>query len=530
MSDQSHGGSTPTPPEPSLTRLELAAFAVGLVALTFTVVFFSDGGILFSRPLWSDEIQTVMVASHGSPGAVLSDLIYGVDHGPPLMHLVVWGVRTIVGSVPAAMLRWMGLLCLWGALILVYAILRHRLGRDASVAGALAAGTHSLVITHSFEGRYYGPWLFFTALFAWCLSLSEARMSRRRRDVIIAAASVLLCAVHWYGVITLGLMCGGAIASHGRRWREGLRLVAPSVAGVLALMALVPLAVRQKGALTVNTWVPDFAVWQLDQMASIYWVAMVPGIAAVAFVAAALLSARKDAAQSFARVAGPASSDPGLLALAALALLPLALVAVSLMGQPSAFPRYGIPAALAWAPLVGLAMELLGRWPARVFTAFLAVLWLVNFVRVGVWYRNFAVRFQRQTADLRRVESTGIPIAFQSMHTLYAVTGQNWPRRPNANFLDLSDSTFAVLFPRGTPLYQANKVSIVERDVARVHARRYGYPRILAQATLDTSKRFLIVFDQAELPRGYSAEILGRTLFPRHRARQVSPDLWLFER
>lgn len=529
MSNQSQGSSAPAPPAQPASGREIAAFAIGLIALTFVVVFFSDGGILFSRPLWSDEIQTVMVASHGSPGAVLSDLIHGVDHGPPLLHFVVWGAQTITGSVPAAMLRWMGLLCLWGALVLVYAILRRPWSRDASVAGALAVGTHFLVIQHSFEGRYYGPWLFFTALFAWCLSLPETRLSRRRRDVIIAVASVLLCTVHWYGVITLGLMCGGAIASYGRRWREGLRLVAPGAAGVLALMALVPLAVRQRGALSVNTWVPDFVMWQLDRMAAMYWVALVPGIAAAAFVAVSLLSARRDAAQSFATVAGPASRDPSLVALAALGLLPLALVAASLMGQPSAFPRYAIPAALAWAPLVGLAMELAGRWPARAFTAFLVVLWLVTFVRVAAQYRSFAVRVQRQTADLRRVGS-GIPTAFQSMHTLYAVTAQNWPRRSNADYLELSDSTLAALFPRGTSIYQANKGAIVERDIARVHAKRYGYPRIVPQATLDTTKRFLLLLDESELPRGYTAEVLGRAVFPRHRLRQVSPDLWLFER
>jgi hypothetical protein len=530
MSNQSQVSTRPEPLAQSAMRRELAAFAVGLVALTFVVVFFSDGDILFSRPLWSDEIQTLMVVSHGSPGAVLSDLSHGVDHGPGLMHLVVWAARTIVGSVPAPMLRWMGLLCLWGALVLVYAILRRRLSRDSSVAGALAAGTHSLVITHSFEARYYGPWLLLTALFAWCLSLSEARVSRRRRDVMIGGVSVLLVTVHWYGFITLGLMCCGAIASCGRRWRDGLRLVAPSVAGVLALMALVPLALGQRSVLSVNSWVADFTMRQLDQMAAMYWVAMVPGIAVVAFVAAALFSVRRDAAQSFAAVVGPTSKDASLVALAALALLPLALVALSLIGQPSAFPRYAIPAALAWAPLVGLAMELLGRWPARTFTAFLAVLWLLNFVRIAVSYRNFAIAIQRQTADLRRVESSGIPTVVQSMHTLYEVTAQNWPRRSEANYLELSDSTLAALFPRGTLLYQLNKTAIVERDLVRVHAKRFGYPRIVPQPALDTTSRFLILFNQSELPRGYTAEMLGRAVFPRHRLRQVSPDLWLFER
>jgi hypothetical protein len=503
---------------------------MGLLALTFVVLFLADGGLLFSRPLWSDEIQTLMVVSHPSPATVLSDLAHGADHGPPLLHLVLWGVHAVAGSISPAMLRWMGVLCVWGAIILAYAVLRRRCGRDASVAGALAVGSHILVINHGFEGRYYGPWLLLTALFAWCVSLSEPLVTRKRRDVIIAVVSVLLCTIHWYGIITMTLMGVGVMASYGRRWREGARLLMPSLAGVVALAACVPLAFRQRASLTVNTWVADFTASQLDTMAAMYWVAVVPGIAVACLVIGSFASARRDGAYEFGAVAGTAAKDPGLLALAALALLPLALVVVSLMGQPSAFPRYAIPAALAWAPLVAVAMELAGRWIARAFTAFVAVVWFTNYVKVTQSYGSFAVRTERQSADVRSAEAAGILTVFQSMHALYAVTAGDWPRRANASFLELPDSTMSALFPPGTRLYQLNKVAIVERDVVRAHAKRYGYPRVVPRALLDTTQRFLIVFDQAELPRGYTVESLSRAVFPRHRLQRVSETLWLFER
>ena len=509
-------------------RRDIVAFAIALVALTILLVLLSTGGVLFSRPLWADEIQTMMAASHASPLQVIADLLYPVDHGPPLLHLVVWGAGRI-GLDSPVMLRAMALGCVLAALVIVYAVLRHVFRQEASAAGALAVGAHSLVIAQAFEARYYGWWLLFCALFAWCLGDRKPGASRRRRDVRLGIVAVLLCLTHWYGVITLGLMSAGVLLSYGRRWREAMRELTPALAGIIAFIACVPLGVRQRASVSIPSWVPDLSTRQLAATADIFWTAMVPALAVVVLVVASTFGARRDGAYTFGEIAGNTTREPSLMALAALALLPLALAVLSLMGQSSVFPRYAIPAALAWAPLVGLALETAGRWTTRAFVALLVALWIVNFVRLSQHYENFAVRTRQQEAEWRNAQRSGIPVVFQSMHTLYAVAAHDWPRRSPANFLELSDSTFAQLFPAGV-VYQVNKTFIIERDIARLHARRFGFPTLVQKPALDATARFLLLLDETEFPRGYSPEAFARAVFPHHQSRQVSSSLWLFQR
>ena len=506
---------------------ELAAVALVFAFLNVVFLFLSDGGVLFTRPLWTDELHTVLLASRPSPFAVISDLANGADYGPPLLEVGMWLVRTIAGSLSPTLLRVISLLCVGSALLIVYAILRRQFSRSASAAAVLAVASHSLVVAHSFEARFYGPWLLCAAFFAWALSLPASR----RRDVTIAIAAVLLTTAHWYGIVSLAIMAGGAALSFGRRWREGLRAVAPAAAGLVALVACAPLIMGQRRALTVNTWVPAFSVSQLESLARIYWTATIPALAAALFVAGTLLHARRDDARSIGAVAAPLMSDPSIVALGALALMPLAMAVLSLLGQPSMWPRYAIPAVLAWAPFVALALHLAGRWPARVFALVAAALWLGNFTREAQYKRNFATGVERQLAVLRQVDSLHVPVVYQSMHAMYAAASADWEHRFATTFLELPDSTMNAVFPRGGRFEALHKALRVERDVARVHSRRFGFPRLSPQAALDSLPRFVLIASDDNLPPGYSGvEGIAVAVFPHHRLGRLAPGFMLFER
>src|SRR5205814_8087682 len=104
--------------------------------------------------------------------------------------------------------------------------------RVPAIVGILAVACHSLVVAHSFEARFYGPWLLCAAFFAWSVSLPGGH----RRNVNIGVASMLLTTVHWYGVVSLGIMCAAVVLMDRARWRDGVRLLAPAGAGLLALV------------------------------------------------------------------------------------------------------------------------------------------------------------------------------------------------------------------------------------------------------------------------------------------------------
>lgn len=516
--------NAPARAEQRASSRELAIVVLALLALIGAVIWLSDGAILFTRPLWVDEWFTVLVASHPSPGDVIADLRLGADGGASLLHLLVWGLRAISGPVLPVALRAMSLLFTIGALLLVYVVLRRRFDVDSSVAGVLAVGSHGLVAAHAFEGRFYALWLLCSAFFAWSLSLNRnpPPLHTGRRAIVVAAAAVLLCTSHWYGILSLALMCAAALASQGRRWRDGLRVIAPSVAGLVAVLAVSPLALGQRAAITVDTWIPAFTTAQLSGLAGTFWTARVPLIAATLMLVGALVFARRDAVRRLEAGARDVARDVGVVALLSLTLMPLLLALLSLAGQPSMISRYAVPAVLAWGPFVALAVELVGRWPARAFAVVLLGFWWVSFQREAGRKRAFTAGLAREARAIRQAESLGMPVVFQSLHALYPSLAAERGRSSPAVFLDLPDSTFDALFPPNTPSYQHNKGIRLERDFARVHAARFGFPRLASQAELDSADRFLVFATQLSG--------LAPAAFPNHRATPVSENLLRLDR
>lgn len=527
---------------------EMTLVAAALATLITGVLWLADAGVLLSRPFWVDEWFTVLVAGRGSAADAIAHLRAGADGGASLYHALVALLRSITGTVTPVALRALSLVLAFATLLLVYAVLRRRFGRDASVAGMLAVGSHSLVVAHAFEGRFYALWLSCAALFAWALAAGD-RAGRSHR-VARYVAPVLLVTSHWYGIFTLGLMAAAAVLAHGRRWREGLRFVAPAATGLVALVAVLPLALGQRAAVSVDTWIPAFSAGQLRGLAAVFWGARVPLIAAVVILVAWLLGrpqrGGRPAGSGEPAGAEPAGvrravravlTEPSLAALLALAAFPLVLTVLSLAGLPSMIARYAIPAVLAWAPLVAFAAALVGRWPARVFALVLAGFLFVAVTREAARKNAFAIGVERERRTVLEAVQRGEPVVFQSLHTMYPALGPDLimnPGRADARwrvgYLDLPDSTMDALFPRTSRWYQLNKGIRLERDFARVHSARFGFPPLAGQAALDTVARFYVVASAARLPRGADdITSLSRAAFPRHRVSQLTENLLLLE-
>jgi hypothetical protein len=509
---------------------ETLVFALSLAGLYAFMLWLSDGFILLTRPLWVDEVWTVLISGQASPIDVLRGLASGADGGAGLVHLSTWALQKIVGPPSPTLLRTLSLLCVFGTLCLTYAVLRRRFGADASIAGALAAGSHWLVVTHTFEARFYGPWLLCCALVALSLSLRQATPSRRHK-VFLGASAVLLCTVHFYGAVTLSLMVAAVVASHGRRWRDGIRVVAPSAAGLLAVLAITPLAIGLRNAFTVPSWAPDFEIRQLHAFVLQFWVATVPLAAAIGLAIGLALGWKSLVPRSLTSIASDVARDAGIVALAGLFVMPLALTALTLVGQPAMIYRYAITTVLAWGPLVALAIELLGRWPARIAGLALLVFWFSAFVTVRFEKIVFAGDVEETEASVRLAQSLGVPIVLQSVHAWYPVWYRDPSRVESLGFLEMSDSTVNRLFRPGTRNERYNRGILIDRDMVRVHAKRYGVPRLVPQTSLDSMPRFVLIAAAAHLPVGFrSLERFSRSAFPHHTMRQLDFNTALLER
>ena len=511
-------------PMAAVTSREVLS-AVAVLGLAIALLTLMGGSVLWTRPFWLDEICCTLypVLDASSAREVIANIAAPKDYAPPLLHLIVWSVGRLTGVLTPMVLRSISLFCVSAALLFVYATLRRRFDRATSAAGALAVATHPLVLTHSFEGRFYGPWLLFAAGFAWSLSVRHPR----RRDAAQAVFSVLLVTIHWFGVLSLGVMCFGVLFAFRHRLREGLRLVAPSVAGFIALVACIPMVIAQRATSNGVLWVPELSGAQIGVMIRLFFLTTVPVLAVILLLIDGLRDT-SDRPTVTASIRG-ALRDPGLAALVSLALMPLTLIVISVLLQPSMLDRYGIVTVLAWAPVVALAVDSLGR-VARV----VAMVCLIVLVSLGV-RRSIAERsgFARNVAANRAAfagaRSMNLPIVFQSLHVIYPVAGEQRSQRL-ALFLELPDSTIAAMVPQ-PKLEWVRRTLRIERDIARSHARVYQFPVMVTQAHLDSTPRFMFIASDESLPPLYkSVDLFAEKVFPHHRLSRLSPTLALLTR
>ncbi len=458
---------------------------------------------------------------------VLADLRAGSDFAPPLLHFIVWLMHRAFGTVTPAIAHTFSFLCVVGGLVFVYLTLRRRFDRLPSLIGPLAILSHRLVVRHAFELRFYAPMLLFCGALAWLLSLDADRPVSRRRDIAIAFTAVLLCTVHWFGVLSLGLLAAGAVASFGSRWKEGLRRVAPASAGIVALLACLPLFLGQRASITEPTWIPDLNMVQVTLMANLVWFAATPLVATAVLLVGYL---RRSTRAARGAAIGSALRDPGFAGLLALTLMPVLLVVISIR-QPSMIPRYTITALLAWAPLLALAAQSLPRWPRAAAVAWVGFSLLLVLGRATGEQRVWSIYIANGVSQLRQACRMNLPVLFQSRQLMYPVALQHRDECRLARVLEFGDPALDLLYPAGSPMTPWRRFTRVEGEFARMHERLYGFPLVSNLADLDTVPRFVFVSSNNTLPAGYrDIRSFGPVAFPHHRFRRVGEVLTLFER
>jgi hypothetical protein len=507
-----------------VSRREVAV-VIGAIVASILLLLALGGGVLWTRPFWMDEVAMFFLTGESVP-RMLDLVARGADWNPPTLHLLVWFTMRAVGleQLTPVFLHSFALLFVAGALCFAYFTLRRRFGPLPSAAGVLAMTAQGLVVMHAFEGRFYGPWLFFAAAFVWVLG-SDAGRPSRRRDVALAIVSVFLCSIHWYGIFSLGLIAVGVLIAWRATPRQGVRLLLPAAAGVATLALLVPIALSQRASAAPVLWVYPLNTGQVREMAGVF----IPG----AFVVVLALLAVVDAVIGKPLAVEPSSSesraDAGIAGLLALGAMPLVLIALSVVLTPSMVSRYAIVAAGSWAVVVA---ALAHRWSTPLRWATVGTFAILTAVAVGGHIqeqRAFVQGVELNARAFRRAKADSVPVIFQRLHVIYPVAGtERGPATP-ARYIDIPDSTYDGMYPQ--PEAARLKASLMlDRDQARYHAGLYGWPVMAPVASLDTTSRFYIVAMDATLPPGYAPmAAYAARLFPRHRVTRLGPALSLLE-
>ena len=510
----------PTHPHTRATRKELLG-AGAIVIAVIAAILALNTRVLLTKPFWLEERCCTVYPVQDSRS--LFDLYANVrehDVAPPLLHGMLWVVGKVTGSLDPVIVRLFAVATIAAALFLLYVVLRRHFTRGASLLGVLAVAGNRMVIHHAFEGRFYGPWLLFAVAFVWALELDADAARSRRRDVAIALSAILLCTIHWFGIISLALLAGSAVfaLSRGSGWRSALRRVAPTAAGVVAFVAFVPMMLDQLriGGDTIR-WVPPLSVAQLREFAGLYLVQW-PVLVGAGILLIDRIESRRLDVRRFV-------NDPALAGLLATIAMTLALALVSLILAPVMVHRYAIVSALFAAPIVALAAE---AFPSKLRMAFAVVLALATAVVAGQAVRGavvFSDTFATYRALEKQLEPERVPLVFTSVFLSYPVDGELRTNAPS-RVLQLPDSIIRTM-PGDTAVH--NKIRF-DRDLARLHYAGFGYPRPVTLAELDTMPKFYLFSRDVDMHPGLSLTTFGRRLFPLHKAERANPYVTRFTR
>jgi hypothetical protein len=532
----------------------LVALLLGLLAQ----VTLAGGWSSLGRWLWIDEFFTLALAADASLAQMLAHLGRGADCSPPGMYLLLRGYLFFWPTASEVALRSFSLLSGAAAAAGLYALLRHVCLPRIAVAATLATFAHPVVAEQMYNARAYLPWM---AAAAWCaLFVVRARQRPNAATATgLAISSMVLCTIHYYGVITLLLIAGCDWLFNLRRsprdtartvqtegptvdrpqadfiLRPPATIVLALVAGPVALAASSPLYFGQRDALTIATWVEPLHAGRL----SLFIGAMVPSAAiasAALFWWTALCLTRRSRNQagpallpvgwqSTARSARPTTCAGGarilparlrssiadisplhdevsdsdaarsMAALWGLTLLIPVLVLFSLLVQPTLVPRYGIVAALGFAPLTAALLARCGPWLTLAACLWYALLGSMEHQACVETARAEQTMMQDLVASLRGCPKD-LPIVFESPHDLFPVCRYAPDLAPRASYLDFEPAE----------LSQAHANRTFGRDITRVYARLYGGVRFTNLAELRSQPRWLLVHSRFPYeidPRGY---------------------------
>ena len=463
------------------------------------------GKILFTWPFWLDEYHTLFVAERGSLARSMSDLAAGADFNPPLLYVIDRLISSVTGGLTPVSMRIESFVTIWLALVVVFVTLRRILSPSAAFIGAFAVWSHELTVVYAFVGRFYGPWLLLAALTVWSIGLDAERDTSRKRDIALAVSSVLVCTIHYFGIFSLVLMALGAAA-----WILGngksLRRLAPMLAGPAALALCTPFYLGQRAALTVKTWIPNVAPYQLREMLGVFALRGPLVVCAVALVVSA--------GWSFYRSRRlPSLPWRSLTALPLLALLamPLMVYAISLFVQPFMKDRYAIVAVLGWAVIAGFAATTLPR-PGKAILLGVLFLYSIKVLSARVaQVKTAQMTIEAEAASVKPYLDAGLSVVVPKRFSLYplaAATSQ--PTR--LLYPDFTDST--------AHARRFSAEMILERDVARVHHRLYGFPSLFAVDAPRGSADIYVL-----LPIGVGTDVLP-VWFPAEQIREVAPGMY----
>ncbi len=428
---------------------------------------------LVDRPLALDEFHTFLVAGDPSFSHSWNALKRGADYNPPALYLLIRVYSGMTGGLDERSLRSFSLLSVFIGLVGVYALLRESFARSVAIAGTFATLAHPLLILHAFDARFYGPWFAATSWF--CALLNKSKSDRY--EVGLSFASIILCAIHYFGIISWALITASHLLLTTKLPRRSSLNLPALMSGPIALVAcLLIFYPGQRSAISVPTWISKPGFSHVHDFLVSLFPALLFAIPGVAALVDAVIGAR------FGRstVVSDPQGDPSLDRLAgatSLAFMPFAILGFTFLVQPAALARYAIPSVLVVGPVVAYSLRSTRRTMAATVASAFVLLAVINFAFCARAYLNHeSLDVLKAIAIVRSQETGRTPVIILSNQREIAY--QLWKYAP-----ELRDRV-RILHPSDIHDGPLTNYEQLESDVASRLHELYGTPGVVRLADL----------------------------------------------
>jgi hypothetical protein len=480
------------------------AFLTAVVAAQLAL---SSSFDLFSRQFWLDEVVTYVTATDRSLKRSIRAIASGLDTNPPGYHLLLRGFLKLVGRTEEATLRLFAGLCLLAALTGLYANVRLVYSPLVAITVVLTTWQHPLVLRFAFEARMYGAWLAATVWFSYALACVGASPAEPWLLVLLGGTGLVTCATHTLGPLVIGLVVGGYLLCNYSATVPWLMLSAAGL-GPIAFLAWTPFLRMQDTAHPVS-WINPPTARTIVRWAR--RLALPDHVGAAVLLAGGFAPLLPNMGLGHGASAASRSDWKMLAGLAALALLPFALVFLSYIAQPLLHERYAFPAVAAFAPAIAFVISPVPTFWVLVLSGLLFLSGAYEIHQLATGYR---LRDRQLLAHIRALRELTRPnlVLFETLREFSVV----WRYAP-----DLRGRCFMLDFESGE-LGAVSALRLSSRNQARIFERFYPEWATLPWATLRKLPRFYLVarpaqedrFREPERPYpGFVATSLGAGLY-----------------
>ena len=465
-----------------------------LILLLLSVALAGGGRYLMQRQLWMDEVHSWLLITEPATERSLQALADGVDYNPPTYLILARQLRYLPGGITESSLRLLSLILMLLVIVGIFVLLRRRFPVLVCIAAVLMMASSIHLIYQSTEIRFYPLWC---AACAWLCVVLDVQATKQRwllrfNNFVAVLLAAVMPSTHYFGILTLGLICTGAMLVPDPARDRRRIIVLTAITGVVCLLGCLPFLIGQRAALTRNTWVSPATVDDSIGFLTAMFPLAPTIVCGVAFVVSLALN------KSRHRTAGPQSPAtvdvtpdntesignqvmflaPCLL----LALMPLVIVLLSWTVQPALVARYAVTGGLGFGAIFAILMSRCGPGLQKLLVVAGGVLFLRSVLICSEEWRGIDHVRDNLVKELMSLPADG-PIVFEDRTTSMPVLHSHPDLHARCSLIDFEEDQ----------LSGDSSLRIVQRDVGRRILQWYPEYTMRSIDSLDETSTFYIV-------------------------------------